>query len=82
MPIPERRKALRAASKTFRGPSGIQHTAVLAAVKFKPSGRRWCAGLDRHCARQQPALCTAGAKECFSRTTECLGGLRFIAGRA
>ncbi len=36
MPIPKRSKAPRAASKNFRGPSGIQHAAVLGAVKDKP----------------------------------------------
>jgi hypothetical protein len=34
--IPKRSKALRAASKNFRGPSGIQHASVLGAVKDKP----------------------------------------------
>jgi hypothetical protein len=33
--IPKRSKALRAASKNFRGPSGIQHATVLGAVKDK-----------------------------------------------
>ena len=56
MPIPKRSKALRAASKHFRGHSGIQHAAVLAAVKTKPSGRRKGAGLDRRCA-QRPVEC-------------------------
>ena len=37
MPIPERSKARRAASKPFRGPGGIQHAAMLSAVKTKPS---------------------------------------------
>ena len=36
MSIPKRSKAPRAASKNFRGPSGIQHAAVLGAVKDKP----------------------------------------------
>ena len=36
MPIPKRSKALRAASKNFRGPGGIQHATVLGAVKDKP----------------------------------------------
>ena len=36
MSIPKRSKALRAASKNFRGPSGIQHATVLGAVKDKP----------------------------------------------
>ena len=36
MPIPKRSKALRAASKNFRGPSVIQHATVLGAVKDKP----------------------------------------------
>ena len=36
MSIPKRSKALRAASKNFRGPSGIQHASVLGAVKDKP----------------------------------------------
>ena len=36
MSIPKRSKAPRAASKNFRGPSGIQHATVLGAVKDKP----------------------------------------------
>ena len=36
MPIPKRSKALRAASKNFRGPGVIQHATVLGAVKDKP----------------------------------------------
>jgi hypothetical protein len=34
-----------------RMPQPIKHRPVLAALKAKPSGRRWRAGLDRHCAR-------------------------------
>ena len=34
-----------------RTPRPIQHRPVLAALKAKPSGRRWRAGRDRHCAR-------------------------------
>jgi hypothetical protein len=34
--IPKRSKALRAASKNFRSPSGIQHASVPGAVKDKP----------------------------------------------
>jgi len=40
MPLPQRRT-----------PQPIQHRPVLAALKAKPSGRRWRAGLDRRCAR-------------------------------
>ena len=34
-----------------RTPRPIQHRPVLAALKAKPCGRRWRAGLDRRCAR-------------------------------
>ena len=34
-----------------RMPRPNQHRPVLAALKAKPSGRRWRAGLDRRCAR-------------------------------
>ena len=34
-----------------RTPRPIQHRPVLTALKAKPSGRRWRAGLDRSCAR-------------------------------
>jgi hypothetical protein len=40
MPLPKRRT-----------PRPIQHRPGLAALKAKPCGRRWRAGLDRHCAR-------------------------------
>ena len=43
MPLPRRRT-----------PRPIQHRPVLAALKAKPSGRRWRTGLDRHCARAAP----------------------------
>jgi hypothetical protein len=75
VPIPKRSKALRAASKNFRGPSGIQHAAVLAAAKAKPSGRRKGACLDRHCARQPRFCARPGRRNDHGRTKEWVTAL-------